>query len=801
MNATDSQSAAGPSISYDRETLRIEYGPLFGSDDEGLIRRFAGRVLIFPEVRSVAIDPRRNSSVLGYRVAESRLNDFLSRLAAAIGGSGKEMDDADLPQWPARESVTLHRFGDLVSQWQIASASAGQLQLRHPVLMHDASLARRAEHAMRGVSGVIEATATTSAGNLWVRFKPELVGIRDLVRIADSQLAWPRKPHAVPDPEPVDFRMANTTVGVATVGELVLPLAEVLGAGLLVFTQFGTMRNAARQLRQGKLGTPVWLTALLACSVASGQVLAYALTDWSFRYWARRWRRDLAAESRVLIEEAAPMPSHARIQAEEKIDMWTPVERLRPGQSLIAQSGDVIAVDGRVLAGAALVHEEALSGARTPLTKKAGDEVLAGSTVILGKLDIEALRVGRDTRSAEIARTLLRSTASLTHHPGLKQQANELVDRTVVPTLATAGVGLAVGDLFTVGAILHQDWLSGADLAVPLATLRDIRLTARRGVVVRDPSALKRLGESRFVVLDDRPALRTRGLELDRLESRLAESDSGSLLRCVAGAGLYLGDERAVALAGACQQRRLVVRQPRLLALEADCVTVRHGAHTLALRSWPNLTGEAAPPLTVEMDGAEVASMRFKHRARPQATASVLGLRKQGFQVFLASDRSDREAKETADLLGIELYSGELSMEEKSRFLRGLRDRGVLATYVGDFGACPDLAREAHVSISLGGAGLPPGEPGDIVFLGEHIDPLPELAFLARGYSSRIGGTCRRAMLPNLLCVAGAFGGILNGITAGILANIAVFGVYRQATHSLRSLDDVERRYPRIEKP
>ncbi|MGH8551108.1 MAG: cation-transporting ATPase [Methylococcales bacterium] len=770
--------------------LRIEYDRLFSIGTEHVARCFARRVLIFPEVQSVSIDPHRNTAVVGYRVGESRLAEFVARLAAAVGGSGTEMEDARLPQWPAGETVTLHRFGDLVSKWEIASASAGQLQLRHPALSHDTAFARRTENALRAVSGVTEATATASAGNLWVRFKPELVGVRELLRVAESQLASSMKALPVPEPEPVDFRMANTTVGVATVGELILPLAEALGAGLLVVSQFGTMRTAARQLREGKLGTPVWLTALLACSIASGQVLAYALTDWSFRYWTRRWRRDLATECRVLLEENAPVPSHARFQAEPRVEVWTPAEQLRPGQSLRAQTGDLIAVDGRVLAGVALVHEAQVSGARAPLSKKTGDEVLAGSTIIQGKLDIEAVRVGQNTRTARIAQALLETTVSLSHHRGLKQQAEALVDRTVSPTLATAGVGLAVGDLFTAGAILHQDWLSGADLAVPLETLRDIRLAARRGAVVRDPTALRRLGESNLVVLDDQSALLTRGLELHQLQTRIPESDTDSLLRYVAGAGLYLGDERAIALAMACQQRRLVVRQPSLLALEPEQVTVRQGAHTITLRTWPSASGEIAPPLTVEIDGAEVASLRFRHYARPQAAGSISGLRKLGFQVFLVSDRSDREAKETAGLLGIDLYSGELSAERKLRFLQGLRRRGVRATYVGDCGAQTKLAQVAHVSISLGGAGLLPGGAADIVFLGEHIDPLPEIALLARGHPSRVRGTCRRAMVPNLLCVAGGFGGVLNGITAGILANLAVLGVYRQAIQSLNSLDE-----------
>ena len=790
MSRGEARSNADPQIQYDCESMHIEYGRLFGADVERLTRRFVGRVLILPEVHSVSIDPHANAASVSYRVDKAKLSEFIESLAAAIDGSGAEMDDSSLPHWSADAPITLHRFEGLVSRWKIASKSAGHIQMRHPALTRDANFARRAENQLRSISGVTEATATNTMGNLWVRFQPELVTVKDLIRIAESQLDRPVAPPAFPNPQPVDFRMANTTVGVATVGELLIPLAEALGAGLLVVSQLNTMRDAAMQLRQGKIGTPVWLSALLFCSIASGQVLAYALTDWSFRYWTRRCRRDLATESRVFIEETAPIPSHARIQSAPNIEVWTPVEQIRPGQSLIAQTGDIIAVDGRVVSGVALVHEGPHNGTRTSVCRVPADEVFAGSTIVHGKLEIEPMRVGQDTQNARIARVLLKSTASLADHRELKQQTEALVDRTASPTLATAGIGLAVGDLFTAGAILHQDWLSGAELAVSLETLRAIRVAAGMGALILEPGALSRLGKSNFVVLEDCPSLLVRGLEIHQLQSRLKETETDSLLPYIAGAGLYLGDERAIALTTACQRRGLLVHQPSLFRVDTNLITIRQGRHTVTLRSWPEVSAEPAPPLTVEIDGAEVASLQFRHQARPKAANWIFRLRQLGYPVFLVSDRSNREAQETAALLGIELYSGELSTEKQTRFMLGLRRRGVRAIYLGDFGVRSSPAREAYVSVSSGFDGFLRDETADIVFPSNQIGSLPEVARLAREHPARIKATGRQAMVPNLLCVIGGFGGVLNGISAGILANIAVLGVYRRAIRSLQSIDN-----------
>lgn len=741
--------------------------------------------MALPEVGSVSLDPQAGAASVRYAVSGDKLRDFVARLAAAVGG-GAELDEARLPRsWPEGRGATLHRYGDEVSLFEVVSGSRGRLQLHHPAIGGDPAFGLRLEESLRGLPGVREAVATRSTGKLWVVYDPRALGVAEILRAAEAPLTRSTALVPVAQTEPVGLGLANTTVGLATVGELVLPLVTPLCAGILVVTNFGMMRDAAQQVRRGKFGTPVWTTALLACSIVSGQVLAYALTDWSFRYWRRRWHQDVAVQGRALAGEAVPVPSHIRCESAEGVEVLTPTAQLKPGQVVSAATGEVVAVDGRVVSGAALVHETPLSGAPATLRKLPGDRVFAGSTVVNGKLDIEVVKVGDTTRAAHIAQAMAQTVAALPRDPVLERRSLALVDRTVPPTLVAAGVGLAMGNLFITGAVLHQDWLSGAELAVPLETFRDIRHAAGRGAIVRNPSALQRFAESKFVVLDDQPALRLRGLALGTVRSRLPDTDA--LLQHVAGAGLYLGDERAEALALACQERKLVVRRPELLMLDGEAVVVRDGKHRIVLRGAPPLDGETAY-LDVEVDGVEVAAFEFRRAPWMRGAEAVRRLRAMGVQVFLVSDRPEAETAALARELGVELYSGELSLERKIHFLEGLRRRGVRPVLVGNPLTGPALREHAYATVSLGGGAALVTDPADIVLLGESLDPLADIAALSAENRERIVKTCRTAMVPNLLCVVGAFAGLLNGITAGILANIAVYNVYRAATASLRSV-------------
>ena len=483
------------------------------------------------------------------------------------------------------------------------------------------------------------------------------------------------------------------------------------------------------------------------------------------------------------MEESLPIPAHSRLVRSDEVDAQVPTGALQAGNHVRIDAPAAVPADGRVVAGSALVAEAAVCGSRRPVRKSFGDKVFAGSQVLAGAIELEVWHTGTQTQAARIAGSVIECARDLSRNPALQRKAEALADRTVLPTLAVAAIGWPVGGLFTVGAVLHADYASGPKLAVPLETLRGVNLALRSGAVVRTGDALHRLAESQFLVLDDHPAWSVVGLELERMEHRLAESEADKLLCHIAGAGLYLGDGRSDALLDACLARGLVVRQPPLIALDVDKVAVRQGQHTLILR---NGSGEdcAAPPLAVEIDGTLVAVLGFRLSAAPRAAAAVARLRQQGVEVFLLSSYPEAENSRLARRLGIELSGGDFSLDEKLRFLQGLARRGIRATYVGNDDVLPELIREAHVSVSLGGAASLAESMADIVMLGEALDAVTDVTELAAGYNGRIRAACRKSLLPNLLCVAGGYGGVLNGITSGLIANIGVSNVYRQAAEA-----------------
>lgn len=765
-------------VSVNTDDVSFQDAALFGGADPSRVRLFARRAFSIPEVRSLSIEPAAGSARLGFITEPEERGAFLRRLAERLRSDAETLADAALPAWPGSEPVRWLRCGNRITTLDARATKPGALDFRHPFLnRRDKVLMQRLGKSLKGIAGVRGVAEGAESGSLSVFFSPSRTQASRIIRVVESELARHARIEGLADPAAVPMTVSNTAVGIGTVGELLLPVVTPVAAGLLVVTHFGTARNAAVQLGQGKVGVPLFLTALLTCSIVTGQVLAFALTDWSLRYWQRRWRKQLIDETRQLVDATLPARAQSRVIGEQGASLQIAHQDLPRGATIRVLPGEMILADGRVVAGTALTDDTLPRGSRAPQRKSVGDAVLAGSVVLAGELDFVVESTGLHTQAGRMAETLAEVASVIPLDRSLEHKAENMADRTAVPTLATAGVGWLAGDLITVGAILHQDWMSGPALAVPLLTINHIRAALRSGALIQNTTALTRLAESHFIVLDgDDPELGAPGLELATLRTPLPDPDT--LLRHVAGASLFLGGERCLALAQACQDRGLVVRQPELLAMEPHGALVKIGKHQL------RLTEADASTLRVEIDGAEVAELEFRPTLAPAAVATVTRLKALGLEVFLLSSTPDEATQSLAQALGIKLAGGGLDPAGKIRFLQGLRKRGVRAAFVGRLSAQPELQEQVHVSVSVDDFDGP-DEYGDIRLLGEHYGNLPELIELARGYEPAITRSTRMASIPNLLCIAGAFGGVLNGITSGLIANVGVANVDRQLRRKL----------------
>ena len=184
-----------------------------------------------------------------------------------------------------------------------------------------------------------------------------------------------------------------------------------------------------------------------------------------------------------------------------------PVADLCPGDHLLVRPGERFAVDGRILQGATLVEEAALTGESRPRACGPGAEVLAGTVNGPGAIVIRAERVGEALLIARIIDMVDAARRQASPYERIAERAAAVFVPAVLVLAAAAGAAwLSSGEAARGGlaalAVLVVACPCAMGIATSLATALAIGRAAREGVLVRGGDVLERIGRVGTVFFD-----------------------------------------------------------------------------------------------------------------------------------------------------------------------------------------------------------------------------------------------------------------------------------------------------------
>jgi cation transport ATPase len=778
-NSVERHSIGRPAISWSDGVVRVRDPQLFDSANRGLCRAFMERAFRLHEVRSVELDWAEGMAAVHYHPRGLDAAGILEKLAGATRGETLNGTVPEVEPWTPLPGTPRHvrwfRHGRRLSTIEVASEVPGRIRFRHPKIAGDQQFAHRLEAELMSVHGVTEAHARPLTGSLLVRFDPELLDNRSLVQLVEDFCQGAAAPaESDVHPPAVAFGLANTSVGLALAGELAIPALLPASAVLLVVSNGRVIRESVRELRKGQVGLPLLNTAIVAGTLGTGQFLGAAMMSWMFKFWRRRHRLDQLAIRRQLLPSLTQRPRFARLRAGSG-SVTVATDRLREGDRIIVELQEIIPVDGRLLSDDVVVDERLVTGISGLTRKRSGDRIYAGSWPLEGSLEVEVSVHGEASRVARIGRALAAAMVSMPAELAVTARGEAFARRAVAPTLAAAGVGFLVGDLVTASAILRPDYGTGPGVGTSLELLRDVAAAARDGVVIRDATALERLAEADVWVFDYQPALLRTGVEVGGIEGQ----DENRLLQLAATAYHDLADERAIALQAACLSGgiSLLPIEPSYRGLSivlhdtSTCITVLD-AQAIGGTS-------VHPSLDVAVDGRLAGRIRFRTSPISGFARAVGELRRNGpITLGLLSDHLDSAGSALAMELGLDFHHAAQGSAAKADFLRACRNRGLKVAFVGDCQGEPLAAREAHVAISLADEFDPERDAGHILALRKDFTWLPALRERSLAHTGLVRTIHKSILIPNLLCVAGAFFLGFTSVSAVVITNLGTWAIY-----------------------
>ena len=539
-------------------------------------------------------------------------------------------------------------------------------------------------------------------------------------------------------------------------------ISAAIALPTVVFVGQPFFASAWGGLKHGRVNmdVPISLALILASSISVFETIhhghhAYfdAAVMLSFfllvgRYLDYRTR----AVARSAAEELAALEVPRATLLREGGETVVPVADLKPGDLIRVRPGGRIPADGEVTAGTSETDRSLLTGETLPVYVGPGTMLSAGEVNLTGPLTLRVTAAGKDSSLHRMADLVAMAESAKTRYTTLAERAARLYSP-MVHALSFSAFGYWMwatgGDVrFAVNisaAVLIITCPCALGLAVPAVITAASGKLFRKGLLIKDGTALERLAEVDTVVFDKTGTLTMGTPVLEGLEAIEEET-----LSIAAALALASSHPLAKALVAAAEAREITpvtlddLREVPGFGIEGrlDRLPLRLGR-----ADWVGAEPCDGTATHLRLGAAPPVTFRFSDHLRTGAAEAVALLAAQGKRVLMVSGDVETAVSALARKLGItEWYSGTLPAE-KAALVADLMGQGKRVLMVGDGLNDTAALAAAHVSISPASALDAARTASDIVLLGADLAPV--------GDALRIAGQARRRIKENFAISAG----------------------------------------------
>jgi heavy metal translocating P-type ATPase len=460
---------------------------------------------------------------------------------------------------------------------------------------------------------------------------------------------------------------------------------------------------------------------------------------------------------------------------------------------------EICPVDGVVVEGHGQMNEAYLTGEPFEIEKIPGSQVISGAINGDVALYIRAEKLAVDSRYARIMRVMQDAEQ---RRPRMRRLGDKLGAWYTPVALALAGLAwAATGEAHRFLAVVVVATPCPLLIAIPVAVIGAISLSARRGIVIKNPAVLEQIDRCRTLIFDKtgtltygKPALTeilcAPGFVKEQVLQAAASLERYSkhpLSRAVLKAGQDahlaaepvsdISERPGEGLRGTVGERRIqITSRDKISGGTSMLPAVSSGLECVVL-----------------FDDLYAATLRFHDTPRTDSRPFIKHLRPRHAvsRILIVSGDRDQEVRHLAEEVGITDVHSAKSPEEKVAIVRKEASRAS-TLFLGDGINDAPAMQAATVGVAFGVQSDITSEAADAVILETSLGRVDELIHIARrmrriALQSALGG-----MILSILGMLAAASGHLPPIGGAIAQEVIDLGAVLNAlrmvlpVHSLR---------------
>lgn len=489
-----------------------------------------------------------------------------------------------------------------------------------------------------------------------------------------------------------------------------------------------------------------------------------------------------------------------------------PLSELREGDVVLVKPGTKIPADGTITDGDSDVNESMITGESKPVSKKAGDQVIAGTINGDGALKIRVVNIGEKTFLAGVMRLVAEAQASKSRLQILSDRAALYL--TVVAVgggiitlvawlLAGAETGFAVARLVAVLVIACPHALG---LAVPLVASISTTKAAQNGFLVKQRLSLE-AARTIDTVLFDKTGTLTKGEFgiVDILPTSGNTSDD--VLTLAASLDALSEHPIAKAVVAKAKEKGVVLTEPKKFEALKGRGVKAYIDDTEVMVGGPSLLESIGVKIPNEIDSdvqaagkkGQTVIFAVKNKnvlgaisladiIREESREAINMLKASGVKTAMITGDAEDVANWVASELQIDEYFARVLPHQKGDMVRELQNRGVKVAMVGDgINDAPALT-QADLGIAIGAGTNVAIESAGIILVRNDPRDIVKIVNLSRMTYTKMIQNLFWATGYNVVALPLAAGVLY---TKGIILDPAIAAVFMSASTVIVAINAV----------
>lgn len=541
------------------------------------------------------------------------------------------------------------------------------------------------------------------------------------------------------------------------------------------------MATLARKLWAREFGSDLLAGVSILTSVLLGQYLVGTIIVLMLSGGEALEQFATGRASSVLDALARRTPQVAHRKLGPKIEDIQ-LDDVRVGDRLLVLPHEICPVDGVVVGGRGIMDESYLTGEPFEISKAPGSKVFSGAINGETALTVEAEKRAVDSRYAKIMQVMEQTQEK---RPQLRRIGDRLGAWYTPIAVGVAGLTwLITGNAMRFLAVVVIATPCPLILAIPVAVIGAISLSAKRGIIIKSPAALEQITTCRTLIFDKTGTLtygKPRVTEILNAPGFTRES----LLQATASLEQFSKHPLAGAVTQAARDEKLALLDvSEIREIPGKGLQGMVGERSVAITGRgkvnPDLPGLPPPVSGLEclvfVDDRYAGAFRFHDAPRQDTKPFVHHLAPRHYvnRVMLVSGDRESEVRYLADQVGItQVFAGQ-SPEQKVEIVER-ETRQARTLFIGDgINDAPALLA-ATVGVAFGPNSDITSEAADAVILTTSLEKVDELIHISHrmrsiALQSAIGG-----MAASMVGMIAAAAGYLPPLEGAILQEIIDF--------------------------